>query len=44
MSKLRKQINLIQREGCSVLRVNTSVYKHYELGDRMIPISVLQVG
>lgn len=42
MSKLRKQFNLTQREICSVVRVNTSTYKHYELGDRMVPISVLQ--
>ena len=42
MSKLRKQFNLTQREICSVVGVNTSTYKHYELGDRMVPISVLQ--
>lgn len=42
MSKLRKQFNLTQREICSVVGVNASTYKHYELGDRMIPISVLQ--
>lgn len=42
MSKLRKQFNLTQREICSVVRVNASTYKHYELGDRMVPISVLQ--
>lgn len=42
MSKLRKQFNLTQREICSVVRVNTSTYKHYELGDRMVPISVLK--
>lgn len=42
MSKLRKQFNLTQKEICSVVGVNTSTYKHYELGDRMVPISVLQ--
>lgn len=42
MSKLRKQFNLTQREICSVVGVNTSTYKHYELGDRMVPISVLK--
>lgn len=42
MIKLRKQFNLTQREICSVVRVNTSTYKHYELGDRMVPISVLK--
>ena len=42
MSKLRKQFNLAQREICSVVGVNASTYKHYELGDRMVPISVLQ--
>lgn len=42
MSKLRKQFNLTQREICSVVGVNASTYRHYELGDRMVPISVLQ--
>ena len=42
MSKLRKQFNLTQRKICSVVGVNASTYKHYELGDRMVPISVLQ--
>ena len=42
MSKLRKKFNLTQREICSVVGVNTSTYKHYELGDRMVPISVLK--
>lgn len=42
MSKLRKQFNLTQREICSVVGVNASTYKHYELGDRMVPISVLK--
>ena len=42
MSKLRKQFNLTQREICFVVGVNASTYKHYELGDRMVPISVLQ--
>ena len=42
MSKLRKQFNLTQREICSVVGVNASTYKHYELGDRMVPICVLQ--
>ena len=42
MSKLRKQFNLTQRKICSVVGVNTSTYKHYELGDRMAPISVLK--
>lgn len=41
MNKLRKQFNLTQREICSVVGVNASTYKHYELGDRMVPISVL---
>lgn len=42
MSKLRKQFNLTQKEICFVVGVNASTYKHYELGDRMVPISVLQ--
>jgi len=42
MGKLRKQFNLTQREICSIVGVNTSTYRHYELGDRMVPISVLQ--
>lgn len=42
MSKLRKQFNLTQREICLVVGVNISTYKHYELGDRMVPISVLK--
>lgn len=42
ISKLRKHFNLTQREICSVVGVNASTYKHYELGDRMVPISVLQ--
>ena len=42
MSKLRKQFNLTQREICSVVGVNMSTYKHYELGDRMVSISVLK--
>ena len=42
MSKLRKQFNLTQREICSVVGVNASTYRHYELGDRRVPISVLQ--
>ena len=42
MSNLRKQFNLTQKEICSVVGVNASTYKHYELGDRMVPISVLQ--
>lgn len=42
MSKLIKKFNLTQREICSVVGVNASTYKHYELGDRMVPISVLQ--
>jgi len=41
-SNIRKKFNLIQREICSVVGVNASTYKHYELGDRMVPISVLQ--
>ena len=42
MSNLRKQFNLTQREICSIVGVNTSTYRHYELGDRMVPISVLK--
>lgn len=42
MAKLRKQFNLTQKEICFVVGVNASTYKHYELGDRMVPISVLQ--
>ena len=42
MSKLTKQFNLTQREICLVVGVNTSTYKHYELSDRMVPISVLE--
>lgn len=42
MSKLRKKFNLTQREICSVVGINVSTYKHYELGDRMVPISLLQ--
>jgi transcriptional regulator with XRE-family HTH domain len=42
MSELRKKFNLTQKEICAVVGVNASTYKHYELGDRMVPISVLQ--
>lgn len=46
LSNLRKQFNLTQRETqreiCSIVGVNTSTYRHYELGDRMVPISVLK--
>lgn len=42
MSNLRKQFNLTQREICSIVGVNTSAYRHYELGDIMVPISVLK--
>lgn len=42
MSNLRKKFQLTQKEICSVVGVNSSTYKHYELGDRATPISVLQ--
>lgn len=42
MSSLRKRFQLTQKEICSVVGVNCSTYKHYELGDRAAPISVLQ--
>lgn len=42
MSRLRKKFNLTQIEICKVVGINTSTYKHYELGDRMVPISILQ--
>lgn len=41
MAELRNKMNLTQKEACQVLAINTSTYKHYELGDRAIPISVL---
>ncbi len=42
LSRLRRKFNLTQREICSAVGVNASTYKHYELGDRMVPINVLQ--
>lgn len=42
MSNLRKLYNLTQKEVCSIVGTNFSTYKHYELGNRMIPIVVLQ--
>jgi transcriptional regulator with XRE-family HTH domain len=42
MADLRKKFELTQKEICSVVGVNESTYKHYELGDRATPISVLQ--
>lgn len=41
MAELRNKMNLTQKEACQVLAINTSTYKHYELGDRAIPISIL---
>ncbi|MEG1142663.1 MAG: helix-turn-helix transcriptional regulator [Clostridia bacterium] len=41
MAELRNKMNLTQKEACQVLAINTSTYKHYELGDRAIPIFVL---
>lgn len=42
MAELRKQFNLTQAEICGVVGVNCSTYKHYELGDRGTPISVIK--
>src|SRR5574344_1302680 len=42
MAELRNKMNLTQKEACQVLAINTSTYKHYELGDRAIPIYVLE--
>lgn len=42
MTELRNKFNLTQKEICGVVGVKSSTYKHYELGDRMVPISVLQ--
>lgn len=42
MANIRKEFNLTQKEICEVVGVNCSTYKHYELGDRAIPISVMQ--
>lgn len=42
MTHLRKKFGLTQKEVCEVVDVNCSTYKHYELGDRMVPISVLR--
>ncbi|MFA5407639.1 MAG: helix-turn-helix transcriptional regulator [Bacilli bacterium] len=42
MSSLRKRFQLTQKEICSIVGVSGSTYKHYELGDRATPISVLK--
>lgn len=42
MAELRKKSNFTQAEVCSVVGVNCSTYKHYELGDRRTPISVIR--
>lgn len=42
MAAIRKSCEYKQREICQVLGMNASTYKHYELGDRCVPPSVLK--
>ena len=42
MAAIRKSREYKQREICQVLGMNASTYKHYELGDRCVPPSVLK--
>lgn len=42
IAEIRKKANLTQKEISQVVGVNTSTYKHYELGDRGVPISVIK--
>ena len=42
IAEIRKKANLTQKEISQVVGVNTSTYKHYELGDRAVPISVIK--
>ena len=42
IAAIRKSREYKQREICQVLGMNASTYKHYELGDRCVPPSVLK--
>ena len=42
MSLIRKSRDYKQREICEVIGINASTYKHYELGDRCVPPSILK--
>lgn len=42
MAELRQQFGLSQREICQVVGVNRNTYKDYEIGNRTIPLQVLQ--
>ena len=42
MADMRNKFNLTQKEVAQVIGVNVSTYKHYELGDRATPLSVIR--
>jgi len=42
MADMRNKFNLTQKEVAQVVGVNVSTYKHYELGDRATPLSVIR--
>ena len=42
MADMRNKFNLTQKEVAQVVGVNVSTYKHYELGDRGTPLSVIR--
>lgn len=41
ITNMRKKFNLTQKEVAQVLGVNLSTYKHYELGDRLVPLDII---
>ena len=42
MADMRSKFSLTQKEIAQVVGVNVSTYKHYELGDRCTPLSVIR--
>ena len=42
MADMRNKFDLTQKEVAQVVGVNVSTYKHYELGDRATPLSVIR--
>ena len=42
MADMRSKFSLTQKDVAQVVGVNVSTYKHYELGDRCVPPSVLK--
>lgn len=42
MADMRNKFNLTQKKVAQVVGVNVSTYKHYELGDRATPLSVIR--